>query len=61
MKTILVKDSAGNEYVLPVSELKEFQKLDQEIVADMLESTGITDKHLELCDIWFDKFDKYMK
>lgn len=61
MKTVLVKDSAGNEYNLPEKKLKEFKDLDAKIVSTYdNQLLSMTDEHLALCDVWFNKFDRYM-
>ena len=61
MKTILIQDAAGNEYILPETKLKEFKLLDEAIVATYNDQLlTMNDEHFALCEEWFDKFDRYL-
>ena len=58
---IIVNDSAGNQYNIPEHKLQEFNDLDQKIIATYdKQILGPCEEHLALCEVWFDKFDRYM-
>lgn len=61
MKNVKISDAAGNEYDLPESKLQEFKDLDAQIVATYEKQIfGPCQEHIDLCEVWFDKFDRYM-